>query len=168
MNYPSDIITIQISTEMLNEAKKLAPSGKINRTCTSKDDSLIGLLGEFVWFQFRYGDWKKRLTSSNKGKIDDKEVEVKTSEFHLNPHLNLLVREDYKEKRKPPFYVQVIIDNHKTRGHICGFATNIEIEEARKKDFGSKFGGKGGYECYYLPILKLHPIMKIFKDIGKV
>lgn len=168
MNYPSDIVTVPITTEMVNEAKRLAPFVKINRTCTSKDDSVTGLLGEFVWFQFRYGDWKKHSALKNKGKVDDKEVEVKTSEFPLNPYLNLLIREEYKEERKPPFYVQVIVDNNKTQGHICGFATNAEVENADKKDFGSKFGGKGGYECYYIPILKLHPIMEIFRQIGKV
>jgi len=74
------------------------------------------------------------------------------------------VREDYARKRKPPFYVQIIIDvSGRDAGEIppgvkayfCGFATSGEVDRAPKRDFGSKFGGSGGYLCHFICIKNL-------------
>lgn len=89
------------------------------------------------------------------------DVEVKTSAFPFRETLNLLVREDYGKKRKPPFYVQVILDVGSGRAShiepgtpaiISGWATAEEVDAAPLRDFGSKFGGPGGYRCYHIPI----------------
>ena len=50
---------IIISNEMIFEAKKLINEVKVNRTIASKIDTLTGILGEFAFAQYMYGDWKK-------------------------------------------------------------------------------------------------------------
>jgi hypothetical protein len=51
-----------------------------------------------------------------------------------------------------------------TKAFICGYATCGEVHDSRKKDFGSKFGGRGGYNCFYIPILNLHPISELMES----
>jgi hypothetical protein len=168
-NYPIIIIT----QEMLDEAQRLIPLTKVYRTVASKIDTLTGHLGEFVFAEYFYGDWKKHCVGKNRGTVDFEDIEIKTSAFPFSEKLNLLVREDYAKKRKPPFYIQVIIDVHSkkaenigegTRAYLCGFASAEEIDKAPKHDFGSKFGGKGGYKCHYINIKDLHP-MEEFMEI---
>ena len=158
---------ITIIQEMINEATKLINSVKVNRTVASKIDTLTGILGEFVFAQYFYGNWQKHLVGKNKGQLDFKDIEIKTSAFPFRDSLNLLVREDYAKKRKPPFYIQIIInvdskkaDNIKagTKAIISGWATYKDIENAPKRDFGSKLSNKGGYSCFYIPIKNLQPI----------
>lgn len=159
--YPKIVIT----KDMVNSARELIDEVKVERTIASQIDTLTGILGEFVFAEYFYGDWKLNRIGENKGEINFEDIEIKTSAFPFNEKLHLLVREDYKQKRKPPFYVQVIIDvssRHaddippRTNAYICGFATCDEVENASKKDFGSKFGGKGGYKCYHIQITELH------------
>lgn len=174
--FPYTIIT----EEMLEEANRLVPSARVNRTIASKIDTLTGHLGEFVVAKYLLGDWRKNTVGNNKGKTDFQDVEVKTSAFPLNLRLNLLVREDYAQKRKPKFYVQVIIDVDSefadnipegTRAYVCGFATSEEVDNAPLKDFGSKIGEKGGYQCRYINIARLHPakeLLPLFKASDSV
>lgn len=77
------------------------------------------------------------------------------------------MRQDYCQKRKPLFYVQIIlnVDSHDAdkivpgkAALICGFATAREVDSAPLWDFGSKMGGSGGYKCYYISIKNLHPV----------
>lgn len=152
---------------MLDEAAKFVNSVEVKRTKASPFDTLAGILGEFAFAQFLYGDFRKNNIGNNKGKNDFRDVEVKTSAFPFSTKLHLLVREDYKEKRKPPFYVQIILNLKSTdateipagtQAILCGFATSEEIERAPKKDFGSKIDGSESYLCYYIPITKLHPM----------
>jgi hypothetical protein len=167
-NYP--IITI--TQEMIDEAKKLINSVKVNRTVASKIDTLTGILGEFVFAQYMYGDWKKNRVGENKGDVNFVDIEIKTSAFPFRDTLNLLVREDYAHKRKPPFYIQIIINvNNRrasdivagTKAYVCGWATAEEVDSAPKRDFGSKLSNYGGYKCYYIPIKNLHS-MDTFKE----
>jgi hypothetical protein len=162
-NYPA----ITISFEMIEEAKRLIAVTKVNRTIASKIDTLTGNLGEFVFAQYFFEDWRNNRVGSNKGQNDFENIEIKTSSFPFNEKLNLLVREDYALKRKPPFYIQIIIDvvdskaeeiKEGTKAYICGYANFEDVEKAPLKDFGSKHGGKGGYQCKYIPITKLKPI----------
>ena len=94
-------------------------------------------------------------------------IEVKTSAFPWSEKLNLLVRKDYAEKRQPAYYVQVIVDTPDRKaddiapGLICrisGWATPEEVDAAPLRDFGSKFGGRGGYQCRYIAIKNLRPM----------
>jgi hypothetical protein len=104
-------------------------------------------------------------------------VEVKTSAFPLRDSLNLLVREDYGNKRKPPFYVQVILDVSSakanlipigTKAIVSGWATAREVDAAPLRDFGSKLGGRGGYRCYHIPIHALHDMASFMAAYSKV
>lgn len=167
--YPS----VEITGEMIQAARKLTKTVRVNRTVASPIDTLTGILGEFVFAKYFYGDWRNHQVGANRGKTDFPDIEIKTSAFPFNENLNLLVREDYARKRKPAFYVQIILDTPDPSGvkvsagtlaYLCGFAGAEEVDAAPKKDFGSKFGGSGGYLCHYIPVKKLRPMEK-FKQM---
>ena len=161
-NYP----TITITAEMISEAERLIPTTQVTRTRASAIDTLTGHLGEMAFAQYYFGDWRKHRLGQNKGEEDFPNIEIKTSAFPFSTKLHLLVREDYAAKRKPKYYVQIIIDvinAHAetiptgTNAIICGFATSAEIDSAPLKDFGSKFGSSGGYKCRHIALEHLHP-----------
>jgi hypothetical protein len=75
-------------------------------------------------------------------------------------------------KRKPIFYVQTIINlpnrdiktiNAGMQIILAGYATSEDLDASPLRDFGSKFGGKGGYLCHYIQISKLKN-MSLFKE----
>lgn len=161
---------VVITKEMINNAELLVNEVEVKRTKASSIDTLTGILGEFAFAEYFYKDWRKNRVGENKGDVNFKNIEIKTSAFPFNNNLNLLVREDYAQKRKPPFYIQIIIDvaNRKasfissgTKAYICGFASAEEVDNAPKRDMGSKIGLYGGYLCHCIPITKLHD-MNIF------
>lgn len=156
-----------ITQEMLDEAKRLIPSTRVNRTIASAIDTLTGHIGEFAFAEYYYRDWRKNRVGENKGDVNFVDIEIKTSSFPFNERLNLLVREDYAQNRKPPFYIQIIIDVQDrsannifpgTKAYLCGFTTSEEIDKAPLKDFGSKYGRSGGYHCHYINIMELKPM----------
>ena len=158
---------IPLTKEMIETAKSLIPKTRVNRTIASEIDTLTGHLGEFAFAQYFYGDWRKNNVGKNKGESDFSDFEIKASTYPFSENLNLLVREDYAIARKPPFYVQVIIDVQSrqardippnTMAIIGGFATSDEVDNAPKRDFGSKLGPRGGYQCHYIRIGNLQPI----------
>ena len=164
--YPAILLT----QEMIDEAIRLIPCTQVNRTITSKIDTLTGHLGEFAFAQYMYNDWQKNFVGKNKGASDFGDFEIKTSAFPFNTKLNLLVRQDYAAKRKPRFYVQLIIDVNDTKADsiiagtnaiICGYATCLEIDAAPLKDFGSKLSERGGYSCHYIPITSLRHVNEL-------
>lgn len=159
--------TIAITADMLTEAERLIPFTQVNRTKASLIDTLTGHIGEMIFAQLSFGDWRKHRVGKNKGDVDFPNIEIKTSAFPFSTKLHLLVREDYAKKRKPAFYVQIILDvktGHSesiptgTNAIVCGYATSDEIDRAPLKDFGSKIGKEGGYRCRYIPIESLHPL----------
>ena len=94
-------VEIEIDSEMIDWALKKAPSVKVNRTKSSQFDTVYGILGEFAFAKWFYGDWKELSQVDTKGKADfQDQIEVKTSAFPYSTKLNLLVREDYAKKRK--------------------------------------------------------------------
>jgi hypothetical protein len=138
---------------------------------------LTGNLGEFAFAQYFYGDWHKNRVGQNKGSMDFDNIEIKASAFPFNDKLNLLVREDYAEKRKPAFYIQIIIDvpdpksnciEPDTVAYICGFAFRDDVDSAPSKDFGSKFGGKCVYKCHFIPINDLRPMTEFEAEYKKL
>ncbi len=164
--YPKVIIT----TEMLSSAKQFVNRVSVDRTKASEIDTLTGILGEFVFAGYFYGDWKKHHVGKNRGKEDFAGIEIKTSAFPFSENLHLLVRQDYAQKRKPKFYVQIILNVDSfhaneikpgTAALICGFATAQEVGNTPLKDFGSKMGGSGGYKCHYISIKNLHPVQDL-------
>jgi len=166
---------VELTKDMIFAAKAMVDKVRVKRTIASKIDTLAGILGEFAFAQYYFGDWTRNRVGANKGDLDFNNIEIKTSAFPFSENLHLLVREDYAKKRKPPFYIQVIIDVQSTdardiqpgtTAYICGFASAREVDEAPKKDFGSKFGRRGGYRCHYVPLLLLHP-MDEFEETHK-
>ena len=165
---------VLITQEMIDYCKEAIPSVQVNRTKTSPYDTLGGLIGELVFAEWFLGNWREHDVYDTKGKEDlFNEIEIKTSIFPFSTNLNLLVREDYASKRKPKFYIQIIIDienrNQKiipagTNAILAGFASHQEVDQAPLRDFGSKFGNRGGYRCRYISIKNLQP-MSNFKSI---
>ncbi len=163
MTYPH----VNINQEMIEEACRLEPKARVNRTKASEIDTLAGILGEFVFAQWFYGDWRYHRVSQNKGQTDFPDIEIKTSAYPFNDHLHLLVREDYARKRHPPFYIQIILNvsDRKvskiipgTQAVLCGYASHEEVMTGDVKDYGNKSGGPGGYRCHGIPLNRLHPM----------
>ena len=159
---------VLITQEMIDYCKEAIPSVQVNRTKTSPYDTLGGLIGELVFAEWFLDNWREHDVYDTKGKEDFfNEIEIKTSIFPFSTNLNLLVREDYASKRKPKFYIQIIIDienrNQKiipagTNAILAGFASHQEVDKAPLRDFGSKFGNRGGYRCRYISIKNLQPM----------
>ena len=153
---------------MIENATLRVPELKVNRTRTSRFDTLYGIIGEYCFAQWFFGDWIPHSKVDTKGEIDFIQgIEIKTSAFPFSERLNLLVREDYAFKRKPRFYVQTIIDLPNRSDFtlrpdykciLAGYATSEDVEKAPVRDFGSKFGGPGGYKCRYISTAELKPI----------
>ena len=164
--YPKIIIT----QDMISEAKKMIESTRVKRTVASPFDTLTGHLGEYVFADYFYGNWKLNNVGNNKGESDFEDIEIKASAFPFSERLNLLVREDYARNRKPKCYVQVIISIKNryvkdiypgTMAYICGFATSDEVDNSPLRDWGSKFGRSGGYRCHYISVKNLRPISNL-------
>jgi hypothetical protein len=160
-------ISVKITSAMLEHARGKIDRVRVNRTIASKIDTLTGILGEFVFAEYFYGDWRMNRIGFNKGETDFPDIEIKTSAFPFFERLNLLVREDYALKRKPKAYVQIIIDVNSinadeitadSNAYICGWATSEEVDKAPKRDPGSKLSKHSGYKCYYINIKELHPM----------
>ena len=99
----SEYSYIIITDQMIEAAKDLIQKVKVERTIASSIDTLTGILGEFAFAQYMYNDWKQNRVGKNKGDVDFEDIEIKASSFPFRDTLNLLVREDYANKRKPPF-----------------------------------------------------------------
>ena len=159
---------IALTDGMLNYAKSVEQQIKVNRTIASPKDTIVGSIGELAFAQWFLGDYKNHDLTATKGKIDFfNSIEVKTSAFPYSEKLNLLVRNDYAKKRIPSVYVQIIIDINPKKikelnlysgliCKLCGWASHNEVIKAPLKDFGNKWGGKGGYKCHFIPISKLN------------
>ena len=164
MNY----VDVNISKEMLDYADSVLGQISVNRTRASEIDTLTGAVGELAFADWFLGDWRLHDLTVTKGLIDFLDtIEIKTSSYPFSDRLNLLVRSDYAVARKPQIYVQIIVNvsdpraRQITPGTICrlsGWATHDEVMSAPLKDFGSKFGGRGGYLCHYIQIKSLHPM----------
>ena len=165
-----------IDQDILNISLEAASKVSINRTKTSPYDIQTGVIGEVVFAKWFLGDIHKHNFYSTKGKSDFfDEIEIKTSAYPLSNNLNLLVREDYAIKRKPKYYIQMILDikdknvkkiDINTKIYIIGYATSDDVDKAALKDFGSKFKGDANYKCKYIPFNKLRPIIN-FKNVYK-
>ena len=162
---------VVITEEMIEQAHNdIATFGRINRTQASPYDMLVGNLGEYVYAQWRYGDWRRNLVGRNHGQSDFGDIEIKASAIPFTPtRLNLLVREDYAAKRRPRAYVQIII-NVGQRGaqvaagdiaFLCGVATPEDLDTAPTKDFGGVGGSPAGYRCRYIPVMRLRQMGEI-------
>jgi hypothetical protein len=169
-------VDLNISQEMLDYAASVQDLIKVNRTRASEIDTLTGAIGELAFAAWFLGDWRLHDLTTTKGRVDFLgAIEVKTSAFPFSDRLNLLVRSDYAVVRAPKIYVQTIVNVSDRRasqispGMTCrlsGWATHEEVLAAPLKDFGSKFGGRGGYSCHHIQIRYLHPMSAFPIDRG--
>ena len=51
---------------MIEEANKLISFVKVNRTKTSPYDTLGGILGEFIFAEYFFNNWRKNLVVKNR------------------------------------------------------------------------------------------------------
>lgn len=161
-------VDIKITQGMVDAAIEAEPSVRVNRTVASPIDTLTGLIGEFAFSEWFFGDWKAHNPLDTKGRPDFlNRIEIKSSTFKYRDTLNLLVREDYAANRKPDAYVQVIIDTPIAKpntieagwvARISGWATAKEVDASPLRDFGSRDGGLGGYRCHHIAIRHLRPM----------
>lgn len=168
-----DTVYWTISEEMLEYAKSLEDKLQMNRTKESKVDTLTGILGELVFADFWYGDWKRENSYdefvSNFGKPDfEGRFEVKSSCHKFDWKLNLLIRQDYNEKRIPPFYVQILFDTDtkeittKTGAIIIGYTYGEKAHNGELKEIA----GITTFKAYHTPFEELSPIYEL-KEILK-
>jgi len=153
---------VRITREMLAYAEQRVPYVEVRRTKASQVDTLTGILGELCFAEWLFGDWHTHLGNETKGKPDFLEsIEIKASCIPFGDRLNLLVREDYAQRRQPDVYVQVIIDVPRSREkaikvndlcRIVGWATAPDVDAAELRDFG------GGYLCRAVPFKQLRPM----------
>jgi len=159
---------VRISQQVIDVAFSKQVTARVHRTQASKLDVIYGLIGEYCFAEWFFGEWTTHSNVDTRGRIDFLDViEIKTSAFPFSSALNLLVREDYARVRRPKVYVQTIINTPKAQyseveeGLECilaGFAFRDEVDRAPLKDFGAKQGYKGGYQCRFIKISDLHPV----------
>jgi hypothetical protein len=164
--------SIIISQDIFDEANRFADVTRVSRTQASKHDTLTGNLGELVFAQYFFGDFRRHLLGQTKGKTDFPNIEIKTSAHPFRETLHLPIRIDYEERRRPPFYVLVILDVEKPKSPpqagckaiLCGYCS---WEEARQHGREIQFAAEnGGFACLCVPMKFLHPMGKFLGSIG--
>ena len=164
-----EIPRVTITQEMIDAAAELRKQVTVHRTKTSPVDTDSGVLGEFAFAQWFYGDWRHNEVGSTKGKVDfDGRIEVKTSVFPLNPKLNLPVREDYARKRTPEFYVWCCLDVPSARDKRIIAGQEIAVVgwiggEHAHRNPATTMGRMSSYRCHLTPVWMMHP-MDSFRD----
>lgn|GEM_PF-4208826 len=154
--------TVFLTREMVAVAIKLGPRARMQRTRAGLYDAEVGILGEFVFARWRHGSLYACNVGENIGRRDFREAEIKASLTPWRAGLHLFVREDYAAKRKPPAYVQVIVDGTQTRGIepgaraiLAGWASAEDVDAAPLVDPGAKGGGAAGFRVHALPLAAL-------------
>lgn len=162
-----DMPRIGITEEMFAEARRLEEAVRVHRDQSSLQDSLTGLLGEFAFVQWFTGNWRDHAAALTRGRSDiANRIELKTSAFPMNAHLNLVVREDYASKRRPDAYVQMIIDvpSHDRTvvpGLDClitGWATHDMVLAQAPRHMSAKTALHTAYRSHLVPIASLRPM----------
>lgn len=158
---------ILITAEMLTAARQLEEQVRVHRTRVSTVDSLGGILGEFAFAQWLFGDWRRHEVGDNKGRADLLDaIEVKTSIYPFRETLNLVIREDYGAKFKP-VYVQLIIDVRDPKEKLivpglpvilCGFASHAEATAGPAEQMPMGGGRMTPFKAFTTPISRLHPM----------
>ena len=177
IKYSPERPTVKISQSMLDYAKSLEHKMQMNRTKESEVDTLSGLMGEFVFAEWWYDDWKKGNRYSNLvdnfGKPDfEGHIEIKSSVFPFSEKLHLPIRQDYAEKRCPPVYIFVcfnVSNRYKklitadTQAIIVGWTDGKTAHEGKL----AYMPGVKGFKCYLTPVPKLRPMNKLREEFSK-
>ena len=165
VNLNSDEIPrVMITQEMLDVANDLVNEVQVHRTRTSPVDTLSGIIGEFAFAEWFYGDWRNNEVGDTIGRPDfEDRIEVKTSVFPLSSRLNLPIREDYARSRQPDYYIWCCIDvpskyeKEISPGRevaVVGWATGEDAHSAPLRNMG----WVRSYRCYLTPVPDLLPM----------
>lgn len=153
----------------LKSARKRAGEQRpITRTPGSNIGHLVGLIGEMVFVDWLWGDWRLHDPASTHGKADVAGcIEVKCSAYPVAEACRMLCRDDYMEKRQPEFYVQVIIDTRSKTdeeippgilARIAGWTDHATFSAAPKERLEGKDGRPLDYLTYVLPKVQWRPM----------
>lgn len=137
----------------------------MNRTQESNIDTEIGIMGELIFAQWLYGDYLKGNSLAeiehNFGQVDfEGRYEIKASAHKFSWKLHLPVRQDYAEKRKPLYYVQVLFDTDKpvisvyTDALIIGWCSSAVALDREPETMGRVTS----FKCYLTPFSDLLPM----------
>jgi hypothetical protein len=161
-----EIPRITITEKIIDAALAIERNVQVHRTRTSPVDTLSGIIGEFAFAEWYYGDWRQNEVGETQGSPDfEGRIEVKTSVFPLSERLNLPIREDYAKARTPDYYVWCCIDVPSRSDKrilpgrevaIVGWATGEEAHNAPLMNMG----WVGSYKCHLTPVPDLHSMDK--------
>jgi hypothetical protein len=141
---------VELTEQMISAAKAMVDKVRVKRTVASKIDTLAGILGEFAFAQYFFGDWTKNRVGSNKGDIDFTNIEIKTSAFPFRGNLNLLVREDYAQKRKPVECSKCLIHNGLGLGTQSGRHHRCKVAVAGARAADNMTPGRFPKSCHVI------------------
>ncbi|MEP3667920.1 MAG: hypothetical protein ABJN42_14445 [Roseibium sp.] len=159
--------SVLITDEMFAKGESLKAQLKVNRTQESKQDTIVGIVGELAFAQWFMGDWRLLKPAHTKGKADIADrIEIKSSAYPMSVDLNLVVREDYAEKRQPEAYVQMILDTPAggasiEPGMTCfvtGWTVHDRVIQDPPEYLKSQKNKRTGYKSYLVPIPELRPM----------
>ena len=89
--YPSVLVT----KEMIEDSMERAPSVTVHRTKASNLDTVYGIIGEYCFAVWLYGEWKSHSKLDTKGKLEIMaDIEVKTSAYRFSDNLTLFDLQD--------------------------------------------------------------------------
>lgn len=166
-----DFQHVEITTPMIQYCNKIKDRLDMNRTKESSIDTEVGIMGELVFAQWMYGDYMRGNTLSeirdNFGQVDfDGRYEIKASAHKFSWKLHLPVRQDYAEKRKPLYYIQVLFDTDKpvisvyTNAMIIGYCSSAMALDREPETMGRVTS----FKCYLTPFSDLLP-MSDFREL---
>ena len=165
---------VKISQLMIDYSKKIKNEVEMTRTKVSPIDAESGVLGELVFAKWWYGDWNINELLENKGKPDfEGNIEIKSSVFPFSEKLHLPIRQDYAEKRCPPFYIFVcfnVSNRYKklitaaTQAIIVGWTDGKTAHEGKLE----YMPGVKGFKCYLTPVPKLRPMNELREEFSKL
>ena len=158
-------IDLIVDEDILKAAEWRCRNGTIiERDSGSPTDHLVGMLGEMMFVQWLWGDWRYQDPARNHGKVDiDGRIEVKSSAVQIDVARFMLAREDYVRARQAEIYVQCIFgtafrgDHAIVAGMTCriaGWASHAELAAAPLKTFTDKHGDLQNYANHALPLWK--------------
>lgn len=159
-----EVPRVVITEDMLAAANDLVVEVQVHRTRTSPVDTLSGILGEFAFAEWFYGNWRSNEVGYTIGQPDfEGRIEVKTSVFPLSSRLNLPIREDYARSRQPDYYIWCCIDvpskyeKEILLGRevaVVGWATGEDAHSASLRNMG----WVQSYRCHLTPVPELLPM----------
>ena len=162
--------TITITKDMIDEYHRLAQSlkeqnraGILDHTHQRPTAPMIGHLGEMIFAQWKFGDFRKHNINKNWGDEDYPGYEIKASGTPMSGRVSLMCKEWLMENKEYAKYVQVIIDIARgatpkpgDTAYIIGWATHDELKDGIIRSWPG-----ATHKAYSLDISKLHPMKEL-------